>query len=139
MELTKLVYSPDFGKKQAEQTGVEMIERLFDEGLEDPIKVFSNLARLKAIVDSAEKKLREKITIDKEESYNGVKFTFKNGAKKLKYEEDELYRQIQEKLKSREKLLKLAHESKDTIYDSDGCEVPKVSAEFNKSSITVSF
>lgn len=139
MELSKLVYSPDFSKKQAEQSGIEMIDRLFSYGEQDPVEVFSNLVRLKAIIDSADKKLREKLSLTQETSWNGVKFAPKNGAKRLNYKEDDIYSNLSEKLKDREKLLKLAHESKDVIYDSDGCEVPKVSCTFDKSSITITF
>ena len=139
MELSKLIYSPDFSKKQAEQTGIEMIERLFEEGNEDPIQVFSNLARLKTVVDSADKKLRERLTLSGESSWNGVKFTPKNGAKKLNYDEDPVYVELSRKVKDREALLKTAHDSKDVIFDSEGCEVPKVTASFNKSSITITF
>lgn len=139
MELSKLIYSHDFSKKQAEQSGIEMIDRLFSDGEQDPILVFSNLARLKAIIDSADKKLREKLSLTQETSWNGVKFSPKNGPKRLNYKEDDVYSNLSEKLKDREKLLKLAHESKDVIYDSDGCEVPKVSCTFDKSSITITF
>lgn len=139
MELSKLIYSHDFSKKQAEETGSKMIEKLFEDGNDDPIQVFSNLARLKTIVDGADKKLRERLNLNGETSYNGVKFTPKSGAKKLNYDEDSVYVQLSEKVKEREKLLKVAHESKDVIFDSEGCEVPKVTATFNKSSITITF
>lgn len=139
MELSKLIYSPDFTKKQAERSGTEMIERLFEEGKDDPIQLFSNLARIKTIVDSADKKLRERLNLNGETSYNGVKFTPKIGSKKLNYDEDPVYVQLSEKVKEREKLLKVAHESKDVIFDSEGCEVPKVTSTFNKSSITITF
>ncbi|MGL4338311.1 MAG: hypothetical protein ACRCST_15615, partial [Turicibacter sp.] len=94
---------------------------------------------LKEVIDSAEKGFRERLNLNSEESWNGVKFTPKNGSKKLNYAEDQVYAQIQKKLKDREDLLKTAHNSSDIIFDSDGCEVPKVTASFSKSSITISF
>ena len=66
-----------------------------------------------------------------------MEFTRKDGAKKLNYSEDLLYSNLQEQLKAREELLKVAQKS--TIYDDEGVEVPKVSISYNKDSLMVKF
>lgn len=133
------MYSHDFTKSKAIQTGETLVANIFENGNVDPVHAFSNIARLKTVIDIADKAFRERLDIGSETSWNGVKFTPKSGAKKLNYDEDDIYKSLSEKLKNREKLLKTAHESKDVIFDSEGCEVPKVTATFNKSSITITF
>lgn len=138
-ESFEVMYSSDFTKKQAEQVGKDLCDKVFSEGLLDEKKVFSNICRLKEVVNSADKAFRERLNIEGIESINGVDFSHKNGAKRLNYSEDVIYNELAEKLKAREELLKLSHNSKDVIFDSEGCEVPKVTARFDKSIITVKF
>ncbi len=52
---------------------------------------------------------------------------------------DDIYASLEGKLKQRADLLKVASKSDDPIFDSEGCEVPKVSKKFNKSSIVITF
>jgi hypothetical protein len=46
---------------------------------------------------------------------------------------------LEAKLKERAELIKVATKSKDTIYDSEGVEVTKVSSTQRKSSLAISF
>lgn len=62
-----------------------------------------------------------------------------NGGSTPNYSEDELWSKLKEKLTDREMLLKVAMKSNDTIYDSDGCEVPRVSENIRKSSLSISY
>lgn len=133
------MYSETFTKKEATLTGDNLVNDVFKKGEVEPIRVFSNLVRLKQVIDSAEKGFRDRLNLNTEQSWNGVKFTPKNGSKKLTYEEDSVYAQIAKKLKDREELLKTAHNSSDIIFDSEGCEVPRVGMTFTKSSITITF
>ncbi|MFY8166230.1 MAG: hypothetical protein ACOVJ8_06530 [Sediminibacterium sp.] len=139
IELSGVMYAPDFTKKQAEQTGIDLINKLFEEGNQTPVQFYSNIARLKAVIDSADKAFRERLNLTQADSYNGVTFTPKNGAESLNYAEDSIYADLENKLKQRSELLKVASKSDDLIFDSDGCEVPKVSKKFNKSSIVITF
>ena len=133
------MYDHSFSKKDATTTGENLVNELFERGEIEPIKVFSNIVRLKQVIDTAEKAFRERINFDKPDSWNGVTFTPKNGSEKLNLSEDQVYSDLESKLKERGELVKLATKSKDVIFDSEGCEVPKVSSTFTKSSITVTF
>lgn len=133
------MYNHSFTKKDAEATGVNFVKQIFDNGEVEPIKVMSNIVRLKAVIDSAEKSFRERLSLQNSDSWNGVTFTPKNGSEKLNLSEDSVYAELEAKLKERGELVKLATKSKDVIFDSEGCEVPKVSSTFNKSSITITF
>lgn len=134
-----VMYSSEFTKKQAIETGQKLVADLFEAGEVDELKVFSNIVRLKEVVNAADKAFRERLVLNVADSSNGVEFTPKNGAKRLQYAEDPIYVGLVESVKSREELLKVAHNSKDVIFDSEGCEVPKVTAKFDSASITVKF
>src|SRR5690606_20214924 len=134
-----MMYDHEFSKKKAEETGQKLVSDIFENGLVDPIHVMSNLVRLKAVVDSADKAFRARLNLSAANSWNGVTITPKSVAVWLKYYEDQVCKDLAEKLKARQELDKLATKSKDTIYDSEGCEVPKVSSKFDKDSITITF
>jgi hypothetical protein len=67
-----------------------------------------------------------------------VEFTRKDGAKKLNYNEDLVYSNLQANLKAREELLKVA-QKQTMLFDNEGVEVPKVSISYNKDSLMVKF
>jgi hypothetical protein len=50
-----------------------------------------------------------------------------------------MWSQLKHKLQQREELLKLALKSDETIYDSEGVEVPKVSVKYASDSLTVKY
>ena len=133
------MYAPDFTKKQAEQTGIDLIDKMFKDGNQTPIQFYSNIARLKAVIDAADKAFRDRLNLSAADSYNGVTFTPKNGSESLNYSEDPVYAHLDVLIKYRTELLKVASKSNNPIYDSDGCEVPKVSKKYNKSSIVITF
>ena len=134
-----LMYSHEFTKSKAIEAGNALVEKIFENGELDEFKIYSNIVRLKAVIDTADKAFRDRLTIDKSIDANGVNFTFKNGSEKLNYSEDLEVAELEEKLKARKELVKLASKSKDAIYDANGVEVTKVSSTFDKSSITVKF
>jgi hypothetical protein len=65
-------YAHDFSKKQAEQTGLDLVNNIFETGDYTPIQVYSNIVRLKAVVDSADKAFRERLKLVSANSYNDV-------------------------------------------------------------------
>jgi len=134
-----LMYSHDFSKMDAELTGLNLANSVFNDGIVEPKKVLSNLVRLKAVIDSAVDKLRNDIDFITKDSFNGVEFNPVNPRESLNYNEDDVWVKLKEQITSRETLIKAATKSNDTIFDSTGCEVPKVSSKFTKSSITIKF
>jgi len=67
----------------------------------------------------------------------GKTFEIRNGGTLPQYEDDPIYSEMKAKLKEREELLKTALKSSDTIYDSEGLEVPKVSVKYKADSLIV--
>jgi len=96
-------------------------------------------------IEKALKKAKDKVkadAIDRVSNLNikcssGFAFEFKNGSKKLQYNEDLVFNELSERLKSRQDLLKVALSSKELIFDSEGNEVMKVSVKFDADSISV--
>lgn len=134
-----LMYSEDFTKKKAIEVGKKLVDDIFNKGEVDEKKVFSNIARLKEVINSADKTLRERTNFIGSEIVNGVEFTPKAGSKKYNYDEDPIYNELVKKVKDREDLLKTAKGATETIFDSEGIEVPKVSISFDKPSVTIKF
>lgn len=139
VEAISTMYHSEFTKKKAVSTGQELVNQVFELGEVDPLKVFSNIVRLKEVVNAADKAFRERLQLNTADSSNGVTFTPKNGSKKLNYSEDPIYAELVAKVKAREELLKSVASQTEPVYDSEGIEIPKVSVTYDKSSITVTF
>ena len=139
MRSEEMQYAPDFTKKQAEQTGIDLINRMFEAGDKTPVQFYSNIARLKAVIDAADRAFRDRVNLHAVDSYNGVTFTPKNGAESLNYAEDDICVLLENKLKQRQELLKVASKTDEIIFDAQGCEVPKVSKKYNKPIIVITF
>lgn len=131
------LYEPNFSKKEAILTGKRMVDNLLEAGEVEPLKVWSNIVRLKEVVNSADAEFRNKLSLHEKEWCYGVEFNQVNGGETINYEEDEVYCQLKSDLNARVDLLKLAQ--KQSFIDAYGNEVPKVSTTPRKSSITVKF
>jgi len=99
--------------------------------------------KLKAFIDTVESKVRKDIEsemVSKESIVSsGVKIEFSEGSMRLNYKDDLVYESLQNQLKQREELLKVAFKSENPIYDHEGVEVPKVSPNYTKPFLKVSY
>ena len=130
------MYEPTFTKKEAIQTGKDLVINMLESGTVDKLQFMANLARLKEVVNSADAEMRNHLTQEKINIW-GVEFTPVNGGNTINYAEDEIYQQLKADLDARAELLKLAQSQ--TIIDAYGNDVPKVSTTPRKSSITIKF
>jgi hypothetical protein len=135
--LVKL-YDHSFTKKEAQKTGVQMVKTVIDEGNINIHEFMANLARLKEVVNSADAEARKHLPEEKFEAF-GVEFTPVNGGSTLNYKDDEVWSDLKKQLTDREEMLKTAAKTDSIIYDSEGFQVPKVSSNQRKSSITIKF
>lgn len=131
------MYAPTFTKKEAVLTGKRMVDDLLEKGEVDPIIVWTNICRLKDVINTADALFRDKIEIYEKTNVNGVEFNHTNGGETVNYAEDKIYNQLKADLDARVELLKLAQ--KQTIIDAYGNDVPKVGTTPRKSSITVKY
>lgn len=111
--------------------------------LEAHAKAKALIEALKNVIEQTEELARneaDKYGLKTFEAF-GAKVTLKDGNVTPNYEEDAVYASIKKQLKEREELLKVAFKSKDAeITDTNTGEVvPKVSAKYAKSSISVQF
>jgi hypothetical protein len=139
MEEVAVMYDHTFTKKEAILTGKRMVDDLLEAGEVEPLKVWTNICRLKEVINSADARFRDKIEIIEKESINGVEFSAVQGGETINYKDDEIYMDIFNELKEREELLKIAFKSKNEIYDQNGVLVTKCSSTPRKSSITCKF
>lgn len=139
MEEVAVMYDHTFTKKEAILTGKRMVDDLLEAGEVEPLKVWTNICRLKEVINSADARFRDKMCIIEKESINGVEFSAVQGGETINYKDDEIYLDIFNELKEREELLKIAFKSKNEIYDQNGVIVTKCSSTPRKSSITCKF
>ena len=132
------LYDATFTKKEAQTTGANLANEIAENGNVSKHEALANLLRLNEVISSAIEVLKSKVS-DEKTIVLGVEFTPNNGRAMMQYKDDAVWCELSEKLKERESLLKLATNSKDEIYDSEGVQVPKVSVNYSKSSLTIKF
>ncbi len=132
------LYDATFTKKEAQRTGVNLAKQIIDGGEVSKHEALANLVRLNEVISNAITEIKESVSNEKV-TVLGVEFTPVNGRTMYNFKEDEVWSDLNNKLKQREELLKVALKSDETIYDSEGVEVPKVSTSFTKSSLTIKF
>jgi hypothetical protein len=118
------------------------LQQILDAGETDEFKLLAITERNKTFWDTFSTEVRAKINDTPEKSYKafGCEFAMRNTGDRLDYASDPIYAQIQEQLKEREALLKVAFKSKQPIYDEHGAEVPKVPVKtFGKETLIVKF
>lgn len=134
-----VMYDHTFTKKDAINTGKKMVDEILEKGEIDPVHIWTNICRLKEVINSADAEFRNRLDIYDKTNVNGVEFNHVNGGENLNYKDDPIYLDLFNELKEREELIKLAYKSKNEIFDYEGIEVTKVSSSPRKSSITVRF
>jgi hypothetical protein len=136
-EISKM-YPSTFTKKEAISTGINLAKSIINGGNVSKHEALANLVRLNEVISNAINELKESVCNEKVK-INGVEFNPRSGGSTPNYSEDELWSKLKEKLTDREMLLKVAMKSNDTIYDSEGCEVPRVSENIRKSSLSITY
>lgn len=132
------LYDATFTKKEAVKTGVNLAKSISENGNVSKHEALANLVRLNEVINNAITELKVSVA-DEKCTILGVEFTPMNGRTMYEFKQDEVWSDLSKKLKQREDLLKTALKSDETIYDSEGCEVPKVEINYSKSSLTIKF
>lgn len=125
-------------KKEIQLTSKKFVADLLDSGEINKVEVYAQALRLKEALSIIEAELKESLGQENFEAF-GIKATYRNGGESLNYSEDPIYADLQNQLKDREELLKVALKSDSTIYDSEGIEIPKVSTTNRKSSLSITY
>lgn len=137
------IYVPSLKKKEVQQRAIEDAKELLDKGEVDIASAFADVTRVNEYITVFSKELRKHVTEEeygKDYNVKGVGISFRNTGDRLDYEQDEMYKELKDKLKAREELLKLAYKSKDAIFDHEGTEVMKVQVKtFGSNSAVLKF
>ena len=125
-------------KKEIQNSTKKFVDDLVESGEVNAIEALSQVARMEEAIKIVKDGLKASLPNENFEAY-GMKGTYKNGYDKPNFEDDPIYKDLKESLKQREELLKVALKSKESIFDSEGIEVPKVSTTPTKGSLTITF
>lgn len=125
-------------KKEIQLSAKSFVSNLLDAGQTDKMELYAQAVRINEALQVVTDELKNSIPQENFEAF-GIKGTYRSGGETLNYKEDLVYAELEQKLKERAELIKVATKSKDTIYDSEGVEVTKVSSTQRKSSLAISF
>lgn len=134
-EVATLNFLPS--KKELQKSSKYFAEKLADSGEHSPQEIYAQALRLKEAVTTIESVLKGKLPEENFEAF-GLKGTYRNGGETLNYSEDEVYSELEKKLKKRKEQLDLAYKQKEE-FTIDGEYVPLVSSTPRKSSLAISF
>lgn len=132
------MYDATFTKKEAVSTGKQLADNIINGGNVSKHEALANLVRLNEVVSTAISELKDNVCFEKV-SILGVEFTPTNGRTMINYKDDDVWDELNRKIKAREELLKVALSQSEPFYDADGVEVPKVSKSSAKSSLTIKY
>lgn len=125
-------------KKEIQLSAKSFVSNLLEAGQTDKMELYAQAVRINEALQVVTDELKNSIPQENFEAF-GIKGTYRAGGETLNYKEDYVYAELEAKLKERAELIKVATKSKDTIYDSEGVEVTKVSSTQRKSSLAISF
>ncbi len=123
-------------KKELKANSEKFAKDIIDSGDYNITEVYAQAVRLKEAITTIESILKNQLGEQDFEAF-GLTGKFRNGGSTPNYKEDEIYNVLKSDLDARVELLKLAQ--KQEAFDGSGNEVPKVSINYRKSSMAISF
>lgn len=125
-------------KREIQSNAQQFVTELIENGEQDKLEMFAQAVRINEALSIVTDSLKKSLPNENFEVY-GIKGQYRNGGETLNYSEDHIYAELQEKLKQRAELIKVATKSNEPIYDSEGVEVTKVSTTPRKDSLVITF
>ena len=125
-------------KKEIEFSSKEFAKKLIDSGELDKHEAFAQAERLALAITNVRDEFKASLPREKYVGF-GIEINPVNGRQMIQYNEDLVWSELKEKLQQREELLKVALKTTEPFYDSEGCEVPKVSVKYSADSLTVKY
>jgi hypothetical protein len=125
-------------KKEVEFNAKNFVKNLLEHGEIDKYEVFSQSVRLSNALEIIKDEIKNHLPKEKHIAF-GIEITPVSGRTMIQYQEDEVWQELKNKLQQREELLKVALKSDETIYDSDGVEVPKVNVKYASDSLQIKY
>lgn len=123
-------------KKQIQSNAQQFVNELIENGEQDKIEMFAQAVRINEALSIVTDSLKKSLPNEKTQAY-GIEIVPVNGRQMIQYIEDPIWQKLNNDLKAREDLLKLA--LKQDIIDGYGNDVPKVSVKYASDSLTIKF
>lgn len=125
-------------KKEIEFSSKKFANDLLDCGDYNQIELFAQAERMATAVTAIRDEIKASLPREKQIGF-GIEINPVNGRQMIQFSEDEVWSDLQAKLKAREELLKTALKINDPFYDNEGVEIPKVSVKYAADSLTVKY
>ena len=119
-------------KKEIQASARRYVTEVLNAGTLNPLDAYITAKKyleyiteaLKALKSEAEEELAKHGKSEHE--LEGVNVSMRNTGDRLDYEQDEVYKQLSDDLKSRKEVLDLAYKIDSQMFDNEGVEIPKV-------------
>tara|TARA_R100000541_G_scaffold39136_1_gene46977 strand:- start:7447 stop:7893 length:447 start_codon:yes stop_codon:yes gene_type:complete len=124
-------------KKEIQLSAKTFVKNTLEAGEVSEMELYTQALRINEALEIVTAELKNSIPQENFEAF-GVKGTYRSGGETINYKEDEIWRLLNEQIKKREAMLKLAVQNGEE-YTIDGVYVPLVSTTPRKSSLAISF
>jgi len=125
-------------KTEIEFSSKQFAKNLIEAGEIDKFEAFAQAERLALATANVRDEIKKHLPREKH-SFFGIEITPVTGRTMIQFQDDLVWAELKEKLSQREELLKVALKIEEPFYDSEGCEVPKVSVKYAADSLTVKY
>jgi hypothetical protein len=125
-------------KKEIENSGRLFAKQILSHGEIDKYELFSQAERLATVTANIRDEIKSHLPKEKNIAF-GIQINPVSGRTMIQFQDDLVWSELKEKMQQREELLKVALKSNEPFYDSEGCEVPKVSVKYSADSLTVKY
>lgn len=125
-------------KKEITSHSQLFAKKILDNGDVTKEELLSQVVRLQHALTTILDTIKDDLQVDGFNAY-GLQVSYVQGRKIEDYKSDDVCAELTKKLNDRKKLVKLATNSDDVIYDSDGVEVSKVPISYGKSYFKIVF
>ena len=123
-------------KREIQSNAQQFVTELIENGEQDKLEMFAQAVRINEALSIVTDSLKKSLPAEKTQAY-GIEIVPTNGRQMIQYSEDEIWQQLNNDLKAREELLKLA--LKQDVIDGYGNDVPKVSVKYASDSLTIKY
>ena len=114
-------------KKQIQSNAQNFVTELIENGEQDKLEMFAQAVRINEALSIVTDSLKKSLPHEKTQAY-GIEIVPTNGRQMIQYSEDPIWQQLNNDLKAREELLKLA--LKQDMFDAYGNPVPRVGVKY---------
>lgn len=142
--LSEVIAKNGASKKMLQNFAEEMITSIIDSGELNTLDALGTITKMKDFLEVIDKQLRNEamneLSSEKDAFVSSnVSFQYREGMRRLNVNDDHVIQELNEQIKQRKELLKVAEHSSEQIFDHEGNEVPKVGYSHTKDSIVIKY